>query len=534
GSGIAGLSFVLDLLERRPGLSVLLVSKDKLGEGNSRYAQGGIASVALADDSIDSHVEDTLEAGDGLCLESVVRKILEEAPRCMARLIERGVEFDRQPDASYDLALEGGHSHRRIHHSGDRTGEAIIDTLLARVRQRDEVRILDQHTAVGLIRRTGRHAPGSASEVRGAHLLEGNSGPIHSITARMTVLATGGAGKVYRYTSNSELSTGDGVAMCYRAGARVGNLEFYQFHPTLLYHPEVNNFLITEAIRGEGAYLCLPDGERFMARHQPEKMELATRDKVVRAIFTEMERGTYDHVCLDVRHLDPAKLKAHFPLIGSTLSQLGIDVGRQMIPTVPAAHYMCGGVLTDAAGRTDLDRLFVIGESAFTGLHGANRLASNSLIEGVVMASLASTACDEWLDQPPSETKATPWDSPSHIDDRRGSQLNAHWRGLRNEMTSFAGIVRTEAGLRDLLTIIGARREMIEEYYWTHWMTRDLVELRDIALVAELIARSALHRRESRGGHFREDYPLPVPDTQDTILRFQEEFPIQSNLFERP
>ncbi|MCA8962844.1 MAG: FAD-dependent oxidoreductase, partial [Planctomycetes bacterium] len=329
GSGIAGLSYVLELLDARPGARVALVTKDRLGEGNSRYAQGGIASVARADDSIDQHVADTLSAGDGLCLESAVREILGRAPECMQRLIARGVAFDRDRDQSYDLALEGGHSRRRIYHAGDRTGEAIIETLVARVRDRAEVQIFEHHTVVGLIASTLKHRPGSAPEVHGAYLLDGQAGPIHVVRARVTVLATGGAGKVYRYTSNSELATGDGIAMAYRVGARVGNLEFYQFHPTLLYHSEVNNFLITEALRGEGAHLCHPrTGERFMERYEPRAMELATRDKVVRAIFTEMERDGLDNVRLDVRHLDSEKLAGHFPLILSTLKRLGIDVEK--------------------------------------------------------------------------------------------------------------------------------------------------------------------------------------------------------------
>ncbi len=536
GSGIAGLSYVLDLIARRPGIRIALVTKDVVGEGNSRYAQGGIASVARSDDSIEQHVQDTLAAGDGLCHEKSVREILERAPACMERLIERGVPFDRGGGGeAFDLTLEGGHSRRRIYHAGDRTGAAIIDTLVARVRASAEVQLFEGYTAVSLIVQTPKHVPGGRSEVLGAYMLEGQNGVIHALTARATVLATGGAGKVYRYTSNSEFATGDGLAMSYRAGARLGNLEFFQFHPTLLFHSEVNNFLITEALRGEGGYLCLPNsGERFMKRHQPEHMELATRDKVVRGIFTEMERGGYDHVYLDVRHLGSEKLESHFPLIVSTLAKLGIDPRREMIPVVPAAHYLCGGVLTDPSGRSDLSRLFVIGESAFTGLHGANRLASNSLLEGAVMAALAAEASVECLDEPLQTRRSLGWDSPGRIDDRRASQLNSHWRGLRNEMTSYAGIVRTEAGLRDLLEMIAARRGMIEEYYWSHWVSRELIELRDIALVAELIATAALHRRESRGGHYREDYPDPVPNTQDTVFRKQEEYPISTSHFERP
>lgn len=540
GSGVAGLVYALELAETHPTLRIAVVSKQQLGDGNTRWAQGGIAAVGTPDDSVAQHVEDTIQAGAGLCRPDAVEEILSAAPRCIRRLIESGVPFDRESQGAelgdFDLALEGGHARRRIYHAGDQTGRAIMDTLIARARTTPGLSVWEPWSAVDLIVQTPRHRPGGSSEVVGAYLLEEPTGRVHRVSARVTVLATGGAGKVFRYTTNAETATGDGVAMAYRAGARVGNLEFFQFHPTLLYHPSVNNFLLTEALRGEGAQLKLPGSEeRFMERYAPDPMELATRDVVARAIFSEMERGSLDHVWLDIRHKDPAFLAAHFPGIAQRLEGLGMDLNRDLIPVVPAAHYLCGGVLADSAGRTDLDRLLVIGECAFTGLHGANRLASNSLIEGVVMATFAAEASAEILAEPPdSHHERLDWDSTCVTDSRRASQLNAQWRGLRDDMSSFAGIVRTEAGLRDLLTLLAVRRDMIEEYYWRHPVTRDLVELRNLALVAELLAESALHRRETRGGHFREDFPDPVPEARDTVLRRQREYPSASSHFERP
>jgi L-aspartate oxidase len=344
--------------------------------------------------------------------------------------------------------------------------------------------------------------------VIGVYVFSEQSGLIHTFLANAIVLATGGAGKVYRYTSNPHVATGDGVAMAYRAGARVGGLEFYQFHPTLLYHSKVNDFLISEALRGEGAYLRLPGtGERFMKRYAPKEMELATRDVVARAIFCEIEQGVDDYVHLDIRHKDKDFLQARFPMIYRTLLAIGLDLSRDLIPVVPAAHYMGGGIITDCYGQTDLKRLYAIGETACTGLHGANRLASNSLLEGVVMgrntapASLPMIKTSVGLSHPIRD-----WDSTSVVDLRRASQINVHWRGLRGEMSSYAGIIRTEAGLCDQLNLILARRQMIEDYYWKYTITRDLIELRNIILIAELIVRSALNRRESRGGHYREDF----------------------------
>jgi len=516
GSGIAGLCAILEFAQLHPTRSIALITKKELSECNSYYAQGGIAAVSQPEDSIEQHFEDTLAAGDNLSYAETAKAILNYGPEAIQQLIKYGVKFTPN-----DLAQEGGHSKRRIHHAGDHTGQAIIDVLIHAIKKLPRVKIFESHTAVNLITANDPHQPGNYPEVLGAYILNEKQQKIHTFLAQATLLATGGAGKVYRYTTNLEVATGDGIAMAYRAGARVGNLEFYQFHPTLLFHHECNNFLISEAVRGEDAHLLNPDTlERFMSHYAPDKMELATRDIVARAIFNEIEHSEKNFVYLDIRHQSKPFLKKRFPTIYTTLLKLGIDMSKDLIPVVPAAHYLCGGILTDISGKTDLKRLYAIGETAFTGLHGANRLASNSLLEGVVMAHYAAKACNEWLDQPLKNTRAIKdWSSQSVTDLRRASQINAHWRGLRGEMTSYAGIIRTAAGLKDLLKLITVRREMIEEYYWKHAITRELIELRNIILVAELIVRSALKRHESRGGHYREDYPKKLSRRKESIIR---------------
>lgn len=509
GSGLAGLSFCLEVLAHRPNTRIALITKTTIADSNSYHAQGGIAAVSSDEDSFAGHIADTLAAGDGLTNTEAAQAILTAAPQFIQQLQQQGVSFDQNRQNQPDLAQEGGHSQRRIYHSGDQTGRSVIETLIARVREQKNIVIFEAHMAVNLITQDKKHQPGYFGEVIGAYILNVQQKVIHTFLANVVVLATGGAGKTYRYTTNPDIATGDGIAMAYRAGARVGNMEFYQFHPTLLYHPECRNFLISEAVRGEGAFLRLADtGERFMQRYAPEQQELATRDVVARAIFSEIECSAYNYVYLDITHRPRAFLEKHFPNIFKTLFNLGIDISQDMIPVVPAAHYLCGGVLSNTCGRTDKQRLYCIGEAAFTGLHGANRLASNSLLEAGITAQQAARDCIALLDQgivqqkPPAD-----WDSQGVTDLRRASQVNAHWRGLRGEMTSYAGIVRTEAGLKDLLQLIITRRQMIEEYYRSHVVTQDLLELRNIILVAELIVRSALQRRESRGGHYREDYP---------------------------
>ncbi len=520
GTGIAGLSFCLALLQERPKAKIALLCKTKLQESNSYYAQGGIAAVSREGDTLSQHFQDTLSSGDGFSHPDVVSGILKEAPQYIQKLEHYGVSFDKMANHHEpDLAQEGGHSQRRIFRCKDQTGRAIIKSLMARVQEHPNIQIFESHIAVHLLNRAYQPVPRYYGEIVGAYVLEIATGLIHTFLSKVVILATGGAGKIYRYTTNPDVATGDGLAIAYRAGVRAVNLEFYQFHPTLLYHPQCPNFLISEAVRGEGGYLRLPQtGERFMRRYAPAQMELATRDVVARAIFNEIEQSSYNYVHLDTTHHSPAFLAQHFPNIYGTLKQLGIDMSQDLIPVVPAAHYQCGGILTDVAGQTDKDRLYAIGEVAFTGLHGANRLASNSLVEAGVMAGYAAQACLKWLDAPlPLTEKIPDWDSKGVSDSRRASQINAHWRGLRGEMTSYAGIIRTEEGLKDLLKLILTRSQMIEEYYWQYTVTRDLLELRNIILVAELIVRSALKRRESRGGHYREDYPQKSLDAEETI-----------------
>ncbi|MFT3741381.1 MAG: L-aspartate oxidase [Gammaproteobacteria bacterium] len=508
GTGIAGLMYCLELSRLRPHARIALICKTQLLESNSFYAQGGIAAVSSVADSFDSHRTDTIAAGSGLGNTEAIDTIVQKAPELIQRLIQYGVKFDKNPTEQFDLTREGGHSERRIFHCADQTGRAVIEVLAERIKEHPNIQVFEQHLAVSLLTSHKRPQPGQMGEVVGAYLLEVVTGLIHTFFASVVVLATGGAGKTYRYTTNPDIATGDGIAMAYRIGARVSHMEFYQFHPTLLYHPSCRNFLISEAVRGEGGYLRLADtGERFMQRYAPAQNELATRDVVARAIFTEIEHSEHNFVHLDITHKSKTFLTKHFPNIYHTLMGLGIDISQDMIPVVPAAHYLCGGILANTHGRTDKARLYAIGEVAFTGLHGANRLASNSLSEAGIMAQLAAAEALQWLDQPidPSNLPGD-WDSEGVKDLRRASQINAHWRGLRGEMTSYAGIVRTEAGLKDLLQLILTRRQMIEEYYWKYLITKDLIELRNIILIAELIVRAALSRKESCGGHFREDY----------------------------
>jgi L-aspartate oxidase len=521
GTGLAGLQYCLQLLSIQPHLKIALISKAESVECNSRYAQGGIAAAFLPEDSLESHISDTLIAGDGLCHLPAVEFIIRQGPETIKQLNRYNVHFKQDGKGNFHLAQEGGHSHRRIFNCGDQTGLSITQTMNQLVKQQQQVHFFENHVAVNLITHYHPHRTDIQSEVLGAYILDCVANRIHTFLANSVVLATGGAGKTYRYTSNPMIATGDGVAMAYRAGARVGNMEFYQFHPTLLHHHSLNNFLISEAVRGEGGVLKNAEtGIRFMKNYAPEQMELATRDVVARAIFNEIEHSQIGYVHLDITHQSKAFLNKRFPQIYTTLLSIGIDMSQDMIPVVPAAHYQCGGILTDIDGRTDLKRLYAIGEVAFTGLHGANRLASNSLLEALVMGSNAARCTLKDISSPWKYTEHIPnWSAPSEVNARRASQINAQWRGLRGEMTSYAGIVRTEAGLEDLLQLIMKRKKVIEEYYWKHCITRDFIELRNIILNAELIVRAALTRRESRGGHFREDYPNKNAKAQESIAK---------------
>jgi L-aspartate oxidase len=521
GTGLAGLQYCLQLLNLQPHIKIALISKAEAIECNSRYAQGGIAAVSLAEDSLESHISDTLIAGDGLCHTPAVEFIIRQGPEIIKQLTNYSVHFKQDKNGEYNLAQEGGHSHRRIYNCGDQTGLSITETMNRLTHQHEQIHFFEHHVAVNLITHYHPHRTDIQGEVLGAYILDCNRNLIHTFIANCVVLATGGAGKTYRYTTNPMVATGDGVAMAYRAGARVGNMEFYQFHPTLLHHHSLNNFLISEAVRGEGAILKNAEtGDRFMKDYAPQQMELATRDVVSRAIFTEIERSQTGYVYLDITHQPKSFLQKRFPQIYNTLLSIGIEMSQDMIPVVPAAHYQCGGILTDIDGRTDLKRLYAIGEVAFTGLHGANRLASNSLLEGLVMGVNAAHCSLKDISSPWKFNDHIPnWSSPGEVNARRASQINAQWRGLRGEMTSYAGIVRTEAGLQDLLQLIMKRKKIIEEYYWKHCITRDFIELRNIILNAELIVRAALSRRESRGGHFREDYPNKKTQAQESIAK---------------
>ena len=521
GTGLAGLHYCLQLLAIQPHLKIALISKAESMECNSRYAQGGIAAVSSTEDSLESHVTDTMIAGDGLCYKPAVEFIVRQGPEIIKQLDAYAIQFTRQNNGQFNLAQEGGHSHRRIFNCGDQTGFTVTQTLNHLTQQQQQIQIFEHHIAVNLITHYHPHRTDNQGEVLGAYILDCKQNRIHTFLANCVILATGGAGKTYRYTTNPMVATGDGVAMAYRAGARVGNMEFYQFHPTLLHHHSLNNFLISEAVRGEGGLLKNPDtGERFMKRYAPDQLELATRDVVSRAIFSEIEQGQRGFVHLDITHQSKEFLRKRFPQIYSTLLSIGIEMSQDMIPVVPAAHYQCGGVLTDIDGRTDLRRLYAIGEVAFTGLHGANRLASNSLLEALVMGSNAARCTLKDIATPLKHIDHIPnWSSPGEVNDRRASQINAQWRGLRGEMTSYAGIVRTEAGLKDLLQLIIRRKRIIEEYYWKHCITRDFIELRNIILNAKLIVIAALSRRESRGGHYREDFPHKNPTAHESIAK---------------
>ncbi|HBB52496.1 MAG TPA: L-aspartate oxidase [Legionellales bacterium] len=521
GSGLAGMHYALQILNLQPNLRIALVCKAQAVEGNSRYAQGGIAAVAQAPDSLEQHIKDTLIAGDGLSYQPHVECIIHQGPQAIQDLIDYQVPFSKTADGQYSLAQEGGHSQRRIYNCGDHTGESIIQKIYERITQHPQIRVFENHLAVNLIVQTPPYRIDIPGEVLGAYILDEKTLKIHTLLANIVVLATGGSGKVYRYTSNPTIATGDGVAMAYRAGARITNMEFYQFHPTLLHHPKRNDFLISEAVRGEGGLLRNADTlERFMTKYEPNRLELATRDIVSRAIFTEIENSQKPFVYLDTTHLSKAFLKKHFPQIFETLSSIGLDMSQDMIPVVPGAHYQCGGVMTDIDGRTDIKRLFAIGEVACTGLHGANRLASNSLLEAVVMARNAAHASIRDAMKPVKNRQQIPaWKSPTDFNTRRASQINSHWKSLRNEMTAYAGIIRTQEGLDDLLQMVKIRRKIIENYYWNHLITTDLIELRNIICVAELIVRSALARKESRGAHFREDFPNQLKEAKNSMDR---------------
>lgn len=514
GSGLAGLSLALRTAEHK---KVCLVSKRTINDTASDWAQGGIAAVLNDDDSVEEHVQDTLIAGAGLCDTEVTKLVAEHAKESVEWLIDQGVGFTREHDDSgYHLTREGGHSHRRVIHAADATGHAVQTTLSEKVKQHPNITVLENHIAVDLI--TTRKVSGSKeaeNSCLGAYVLNNKTGKVITLGAQNTILATGGAGKVYLYTTNPDVSTGDGIAMAWRAGCRVANMEFIQFHPTCLFHPHAKSFLISEVVRGEGGLLKLPDGTRFMPEHDPRE-ELAPRDVVARAIDYEMKKRGLDCVYLDISHKPEAFLKEHFPNIYRRCLELGIDISKTPIPVVPAAHYSCGGVMTDSKGLTDIQNLYAVGETACTGLHGANRLASNSLLECLVFGK---SAAEDILSQPVKVMQKLPdWDE-SRVTDADEEVLITHtWDELRRFMWNYVGIVRTDKRLSRALHRIHMLRDEVHEFYSNFKISNDLIELRNLLQVAELIVLSAIDRKESRGLHYSKDHPNLDTEAVPTVL----------------
>lgn len=511
GSGLAGQSAALRLASL--DCRVVLVSKRSLEDSASGWAQGGIAAVLDSRDSIEAHIQDTLIAGAWLNDEKATRFVVENGRRAIEWLVEQGVPFTKD-DAGYHLTREGGHSARRVIHVADATGLAVQDILTQKVRSNPYITVLEDHIAIDLI--TGEKLGSGENRCFGAYVLNNRNGEVVTIGAPNTLLATGGAGKVYLYTTNPDTSTGDGIAMAYRAGCRVANMEFIQFHPTCLYHPQAKSFLISEAVRGEGGLLRLPDGTRFMPEHD-DRAELAPRDIVARAIDFEMKKRGLDCVFLDISHKGEDFIRNHFPNIYARCLELGIDIAQEPIPVVPAAHYTCGGIISDMRGRTDVAGLYVAGEASCTGLHGANRLASNSLLECLVFAEAAVRDIQA--------SKATPlpslplWDESRVTDADEEVVISHNWDELRRFMWDYVGIVRTTKRLKRANHRIGLLMREIEEFYANFRVSHDLIELRNLVVTAELIVRCAMLRKESRGLHFSRDYPNLAKKAKNTVIR---------------
>lgn len=501
GSGAAGLALALHLAD---SCKVLVLSKTSLQEGASYYAQGGVAAVAAAnaEDSYDAHIQDTLNAGRGLCQYKTVEFVVKNAKSAIDWLINLGVDFTHEVnelgEKEYHLTKEGGHSHRRIWHAADATGKAVKETLDAKVKSHKNIEIIEEALAIDLIKQNNR--------CLGAYVLDEKTNKVFSIVSSYVVLATGGASKAYLYCTSPVVSSGDGIAIAYRAGCRVANMEFNQFHPTCLYHPEDNAFLITEALRGEGAFLRLPNGHRFMQEYD-ERAELAPRDTVARAIDDQMKRHGYDHVFLDITHQPAQFIQDKFPTIYERCLLLGIDITQQWIPVVPAAHYTCGGVVTDLQAKTDISNLYAIGEVAYTGLHGANRMASNSLLECLVFAKAAGDSILAEFQAINKDLSLPPWDEHRILKSDEAIVITHNWDELRRTMWNYVGIVRTNRRLERAMNRILLLKQEIKDYYAHYKVTRDLIELRNLVLVSELIVRSAMQRKESRGLHYNADYP---------------------------
>jgi L-aspartate oxidase len=512
GSGLAGLTLAIKLADSQ---KVGLITKRSLLDGASGWAQGGIAAVLSEEDTLDAHIQDTLTAGAGLCDEAVTRYVVEHGKASIDWLINQGVPFtkDSTNRMGYHLTREGGHSRRRIIHAADATGHAVQETLVAKIQNHPNITVLEHHLSIDLI--TGKKLGLSNKRCYGAYALNCLTDEVVTISAHDTILATGGAGKVYLYTTNPDTATGDGIAMAWRAGCRVSNMEFIQFHPTCLYHPHAKSFLISEAVRGEGGILKLPDGTRFMPAHD-ERAELAPRDVVARAIDFEMKKHGLDCVYLDISHQSVEFLQEHFPNIFAYCLNLGINISQQPIPVVPAAHYTCGGIVADMHARTDVKNLYAVGETACSGLHGANRLASNSLLECLIFADAAVT---DILGKPHDAIPALPvWDESRVTDADEQIVISHNWAELRHFMWDYVGIVRTNKRLYRAQRRIQLLKDEIHEYYTHFHVSSDLLELRNLVMNAELIVQSALLRHESRGLHFSRDFPDTLPNPLPTIL----------------
>jgi len=522
GSGAAGLSTALCLGKN---ISVAVISKAEISSGSTPWAQGGIAAVLSNEDNLESHVKDTLNAGGGLCHEDAVRHTVNNGQKSIEWLINQGVDFTKMADINehdttteadlYHLTKEGGHSHRRVIHADDATGLAISSSLCERAKEAENIDIFENRVAVDLITHKKLFLPGN--RCAGAYVLNRKDNRVELFRARFVVIATGGASKAYLYTSNPDGASGDGIAMAWRSGCRVANMEFNQFHPTCLYHPQAKSFLITEAVRGEGGKLLLPDGSRFMHRFD-DREELAPRDVVARAIDHEMKRIGADHLYLDISHKSSEFIKNHFPMIYETCLGFGIDICKQAIPIVPAAHYTCGGILVDERGRTDINQLYAVGEASFTGLHGANRMASNSLLECVVYGQATATDINHKVQDIPEPPTAPLWDESQVTNSDEDVVISHNWDELRRFMWDYVGIVRTNKRLQRAKHRVDLLHQEILDYYSNYSVTNDLLELRNLVTVADLIICSAIQRKESRGLHYTLDYPEQLPNPKDTIL----------------
>ncbi|MCT8089701.1 L-aspartate oxidase [Acinetobacter sp. C_4_1] len=525
GSGGAGLSLALSLPDH---FNIAVLAKSTLTEASTFYAQGGVAAVLDETDSIAQHIDDTMIAGAQLCEREAVKQTVEGGKPSVDFLLKHGVQFTLDEQEQLHLTREGGHSQRRIIHAADATGRAISTTLVQRAQEKQNITIFENYIAIDLITSKKLGLKDQGNRALGLYALDEKTEKVHTFLAPSTALACGGAMKAYLYTSNPDIATGDGIAMAYRAGCRVANMEFNQFHPTCLYHPQARSFLITEAMRGEGAYLRLPDGERFMLRFD-ERAELAPRDIVARAIDYEIKRLGIRHVWLDISHKDEGFIKEHFPTLYARLLELGIDITKDMIPVVPAAHYTCGGVVVDENSQTDIDGLYAIGETSYTGLHGANRMASNSLLECFVYGMSAAKHIESLFNPDYVSPDAPSWDDSQVTNPDEDVVILQNWDELRQTMWNYVGIVRTTKRLQRALHRIEMLKREITEYYQDYQVSKNLIELRNLVLVSEMIVRCAMERKESRGLHYTLDYPELGPELRKTVLtppNFQVETPL--------